>query len=184
MIEQPITVHAFINGEVLSHVHGIKAEKFAMSIMWMEYACSIVKDVIKDQVKGHDNGKTIISFESVGVVSAITPWNYPISLSTIKAALALLTGNTMVLKSSPFAPLAVSKVIEIIASEFPPGVLNLVHGEADVGIELTSNPKVAKIAFTGGTKTAKSIMKAAADTIKKMTLELGGNGCRNCSIWF
>lgn len=81
----------------------------------------------------------------------------------------------MVLKPSPFAPLAVSRVVEIIADEFPPGVLNLVHGEADVGVELTSNEKVAKIAFTGGTKTAKSIMKAASETIKKMTLELGGN---------
>ncbi|MET3698838.1 acyl-CoA reductase-like NAD-dependent aldehyde dehydrogenase [Bacillus oleivorans] len=149
--------------------------EFAVSLMWVEYACSIVKDVIKPQVKEHDNGRTIITLDPIGVVSAITPWNYPISLSTIKIAPALLTGNTMVLKPSPFAPLAVSKVVEMIADEFPPGVLNLVHGEADVGVELTSNPKVAKIAFTGGTKTAKSIMKAASDTIKKMTLELGGN---------
>ncbi|RFU61271.1 aldehyde dehydrogenase family protein [Peribacillus glennii] len=164
---------------LLSREHGkplYDAEgEFAVSIMWMEYACSIVKDVIKDQVQEHDHGKTIITFDSVGVVSAIIPWNYPISLSTIKIAPALLTGNTMVLKPSPFAPLAVSKVIDIISSEFPPGVLNLVHGEADVGVELTSNPKVAKIAFTGGTKTAKSIMKSAADTLKNMTLELGGN---------
>ncbi|WP_243354211.1 aldehyde dehydrogenase family protein [Bacillus litorisediminis] len=149
--------------------------EFAVSLMWMEYACSIVKDVIKPQVKEHDNGRTIITLDPIGVVSAITPWNYPISLSTIKIAPALLTGNTMVLKPSPYAPLAVSKVVELIADEFPPGVLNLVHGEAEVGVELTSNPKVAKIAFTGGTKTAKSIMKAASDTIKKMTLELGGN---------
>ncbi|WP_121613520.1 aldehyde dehydrogenase family protein [Mesobacillus foraminis] len=165
--------------ELLSREHG-KAlwdseGEIAVSIMWMEYACSVLKDVISDEVKEHENGRTIITYDPVGVVSAITPWNYPISLSTIKVAPALLTGNTMVLKPSPFAPLAVSRVIEIIASEFPPGVLNLVHGEADVGVELTSNPKVAKIAFTGGTKTAKSIMKAAAETIKKMTLELGGN---------
>ncbi|MBT2755647.1 aldehyde dehydrogenase family protein [Mesobacillus foraminis] len=165
--------------ELLSREHG-KAlwdseGEIAVSIMWMEYACSVLKEVISDEVKEHENGRTIITYDPVGVVSAITPWNYPISLSTIKVAPALLTGNTMVLKPSPFAPLAVSRVIEIIASEFPPGVLNLVHGEADVGVELTSNPKVAKIAFTGGTKTAKSIMKAAAETIKKMTLELGGN---------
>jgi acyl-CoA reductase-like NAD-dependent aldehyde dehydrogenase len=149
--------------------------EFAVSLMWMEFACSIAKDVVKEEVKEHENGRTIITHDPLGVVSAITPWNYPISLSTIKIAPALLAGNTMVLKPSPFAPLAVSKVVEIIASEFPPGVLNLVHGEADVGVELTSNPKVAKIAFTGGTRTAKSIMRAAADTIKNMTLELGGN---------
>ncbi|MFT4416356.1 aldehyde dehydrogenase family protein [Fredinandcohnia humi] len=165
--------------KLLSKEHGkalYDAEgEFAVSLMWMEFACNNVKDVIKPEIKEHENGKTIITSDPIGVVSAITPWNYPISLSTIKIAPALLTGNTMVLKPSPFAPLAVSRVIEIIANEFPPGVLNLVHGEADVGVELTSNPKVAKIAFTGGTKTAKSIMKAASETIKKMTLELGGN---------
>ncbi|AGX02438.1 MULTISPECIES: aldehyde dehydrogenase family protein [Bacillus] len=165
--------------ELLSREHGkalwdSKGE-IAVSLMWMEFACQNVKEVTEPQVKEHDNGRTLITYDPIGVVSAITPWNYPISLSTIKIAPALLTGNTMVLKPSPFAPLAVSRVVEIIASEFPPGVLNLVHGEADVGVELTSNPKVAKIAFTGGTKTAKSIMKAASETIKKMTLELGGN---------
>lgn len=149
--------------------------EIAISLMWMEFACEHVKKVIAPQEKEHENGRTIITFDPIGVVSAITPWNYPISLSTIKIAPALLTGNTMVVKPSPFAPLAVSLVIEIIANEFPPGVLNLVHGESEVGVELTANPKVAKIAFTGGTKTAKSIMKAASDTIKKMTLELGGN---------
>ncbi|UFU00755.1 aldehyde dehydrogenase family protein [Radiobacillus kanasensis] len=165
--------------KLLSREHG-KAlydseGEIGVSLMWMEYACDNVKEVLKNDVQEHDNGKTIIAKDAIGVVSAITPWNYPISLSTIKIAPALLAGNTMVLKPSPLAPLAVSKVVEIIANEFPPGVLNLVHGEADVGVELTSNPKIAKIAFTGGTETAKHIMKAAADTIKHMTLELGGN---------
>ncbi|BDH63291.1 aldehyde dehydrogenase [Lysinibacillus sp. PLM2] len=165
--------------ELLSREHGkalydSKGE-IAISLMWMEFACEHVKEAVTPEIKEHENGRTIITFDPIGVVSAITPWNYPISLSTIKIAPALLTGNTMVLKPSPLAPLAVSRVCEIIADEFPPGVLNLVHGEADVGVELTSNEKVAKIAFTGGTKTAKSIMKAASETIKKMTLELGGN---------
>jgi len=108
-------------------------------------------------------------------VAAITPWNYPFALSTIKIAPALLAGNTMVLKPSPFAPLAVSIGLDLIASEFPPGVLNVIHGDADVGEELTTNPKVDKIAFTGGTRTGRSIMRAASDTIKNITLELGGN---------
>ncbi|MCM3761783.1 aldehyde dehydrogenase family protein [Alkalihalobacillus oceani] len=149
--------------------------EIGVSLAWMEFACEHAKEVLKNEVQEHESGKTIIARDGIGVVSAITPWNYPLSLSTIKIAPALLAGNTMVLKPSPLAPLAVSKVIEIIAGELPKGVLNLVHGETDVGVELTSNPKVAKIAFTGGTETAKHIMKAAADTIKKMTLELGGN---------
>ncbi|MFD1736856.1 aldehyde dehydrogenase family protein [Bacillus salitolerans] len=165
--------------ELLSREHGKplydSEGEIGVSLMWMEFACDNAKEVLKDEVQEHDIGKTIIARDGIGVVSAITPWNYPLSLSTIKIAPALLAGNTMVLKPSPLAPLAVSKVVEMIADEFPKGVLNLVHGESDVGVELTSNPKVAKIAFTGGTETAKHIMKAAADTIKHMTLELGGN---------
>ncbi|MDX8045782.1 aldehyde dehydrogenase family protein [Gracilibacillus sp. S3-1-1] len=165
--------------KLLSREHGkalYDAEgEIGVSLMWMEFACDNVKEVVKNEVQEHDTGKTIIARDAIGVVAAITPWNYPLSLSTIKIAPALLAGNTMVLKPSPLAPLAVSKVAAIIANEFPPGVLNMVHGEADVGVELTSNPKIAKIAFTGGTETAKHIMKAAADTIKHMTLELGGN---------
>ncbi|SDJ83453.1 aldehyde dehydrogenase family protein [Sediminibacillus albus] len=165
--------------KLLSREHGKplydSEGEIAVSLMWMEYACDNVAEVLKSDVQEHDSGRTIIAKDAIGVVSAISPWNYPISLSTIKIAPALLAGNTMVLKPSPLAPLAVSLVTEMIAEEFPPGVLNLVHGEADVGVELTSNPKVAKIAFTGGTETAKHIMKAAADTIKHMTLELGGN---------
>ncbi|MEK4386230.1 aldehyde dehydrogenase family protein [Solibacillus sp. FSL W7-1464] len=165
--------------ELLSREHG-KAlydaqGEIAVSLMWMEFAVENVKKVTAPEDRKHETGRTIITHDPIGVVSAITPWNYPISLSTIKIAPALLTGNTMVLKPSPFAPLAVSRVAEIIAEEFPSGVLNLVNGDAEVGIELTSNPKVAKIAFTGGTNTAKHIMKAASETIKKMTLELGGN---------
>ncbi|WP_202076509.1 aldehyde dehydrogenase family protein [Caldalkalibacillus salinus] len=165
--------------KLLSREHGKplydSEGEVAVSLMWMEYACNHAKEVLKNEVEEREDGKTIISRDAIGVVSAITPWNYPLSLSTIKIAPALLAGNTMVIKPSPLAPLAVSKVVEIIADEYPPGVLNLVHGEKDVGVELTSNPKVAKIAFTGGTETAKHIMKAAADTIKQMTLELGGN---------
>ncbi|WP_010531149.1 aldehyde dehydrogenase family protein [Lentibacillus jeotgali] len=166
--------------ELLSREHGKplydSEGEIGVSLAWMEFACDNVKEVLENNVEEHDNGgKTIIARDAIGVISAISPWNYPIALSTIKMAPALLTGNTMVLKPSPLAPLAVSKVAEIIADEFPPGVLNLVHGDADVGVELTSNPKVAKIAFTGGTETAKDIMKSASEAIKLMTLELGGN---------
>lgn len=149
--------------------------EMAVSIMWMEHACQTVKETIADQVDEGEGGKTIVRQEPIGVVSAISPWNYPIALSTIKIAPAILTGNTVVSKPSPFAPHAVSLVVEMMAGEFPDGVLNLVHGEAEVGVELTSNKHVDKIAFTGGTETAKKIMKSAADTIKDMTLELGGN---------
>lgn len=159
------------HGKPVYDAHG----EIFVSLMWMEFACNEAKAALQEEIQEHDHGKTILSHDPIGVVAAISPWNYPIALSTIKIAPALLAGNTIVLKPSPYAPLAATKVAEIIASEFPPGVINVVHGDADVGVELTSNPLVTKIAFTGGTETAKHIIKAASDTIKDMTLELGGN---------
>lgn len=159
------------HGKPLYDAHG----EVYVALMWMEFACNEAAAALEEQVTEHDHGKTILSYDPIGVVAAISPWNYPIALSTIKIAPALLAGNTIVLKPSPYAPLAAAKVAEIIASEFPAGVINVVHGGADVGVELTTNPKVTKIAFTGGTETAKHIIKAASDTIKDMTLELGGN---------
>ncbi len=159
------------HGKPLYDAHG----EIYVSLMWMEFVCNEAAAALKEEVQEHDHGKTILSYDPIGVVAAISPWNYPIALSTIKIAPALLAGNTIVLKPSPYAPLAAAKVADIIASEFPAGVINVVHGAADVGVELTMNPHVAKIAFTGGTETAKHIIKAASDTIKDMTLELGGN---------
>lgn len=159
------------HGKPLYDAHG----EIYVSLMWMEFACNEVKSALQEEIEEHDHGKTILSHDPIGVVAAISPWNYPIALSTIKIAPALLAGNTIVLKPSPFAPLAAAKVAEIIASEFPAGVINVVYGDADVGVELTSNPLVTKIAFTGGTATAKHIIKSASETIKDMTLELGGN---------
>ncbi|WP_322907120.1 aldehyde dehydrogenase family protein [Paenibacillus sp. SGZ-1009] len=159
------------HGKPLYDAHG----EIYVSLMWMEFVCNEATAALQGEVQEHDHGKTIVSYDPIGVVAAISPWNYPIALSTIKIAPALLAGNTIVLKPSPYAPLAAAKVAEIIASEFPAGVINVVHGAADVGAELTTNAHVAKIAFTGGTETAKHIMRAASDTIKQMTLELGGN---------
>lgn len=159
------------HGKPLYDSHG----ELFITTLWMDNAANMAKEALKDKVQEHNLGKTIQTKDPKGVVAAITPWNYPIILAMTKVVPALLTGNTIVVKPSPYAPLAVSKVLEMVASEFPAGTLNVIHGDTDVGVELTTNPKVAKVAFTGGTQTAKHIMRAAADTIKHLTLELGGN---------
>jgi acyl-CoA reductase-like NAD-dependent aldehyde dehydrogenase len=125
----------------------------------------------------YDDEKSFISIEPVphGVVAAIVPWNMPITLTMMKLAPALATGNTMVLKPSPFAPAALTIALHRIAQLLPPGVLNVVLGGADVGRALVSHPRVRKIGFTGGTETGVEVMKSAAETIKNVTLELGGN---------
>ncbi|MEM7689538.1 MAG: aldehyde dehydrogenase family protein [Pseudomonadota bacterium] len=111
----------------------------------------------------------------VGVVAAIAPWNYPLLLAAFKLGPALVTGNTVVLKPSPFTPLTSLKVGEIAQSVLPPGVLNVISGGDELGPWLTQHAGIDKIAFTGSTATGRAVMRSAADTLKRLTLELGGN---------
>jgi acyl-CoA reductase-like NAD-dependent aldehyde dehydrogenase len=111
----------------------------------------------------------------LGVIAAIVPWNAPIVLTMQKLAPALVSGNTVVCKPSPFAPMGVTVALKKIAELFPPGVINVIHGDAEVGSALTTHPLVRKISFTGGGRTAKHVMKAAAESLKGVHFELGGN---------
>lgn len=111
----------------------------------------------------------------LGVVGAITPWNFPLLLAIWKIAPALLAGNTMVLKPSPYTPLCTLKLGELLQSILPPGVLNVVSGGNDLGAWITAHPGIRKISFTGSTATGRVIMQAAAGNLKRLTLELGGN---------
>lgn len=122
-----------------------------------------------------DNGWIKIHKTAKGVISAIVPWNMPIVLTMMKLGPILLSGNTVVLKPSPFAALALTQLLAKIADIFPVGVINVVHGDVGVGNVLTSHPLVRKVAFTGGTATGTAVMASAAKTIKDVTLELGGN---------
>jgi len=111
----------------------------------------------------------------LGVVGAITPWNFPVILAVWKIAPALLAGNTMVLKPSPFTPLATLKLGEVLRDVLPPGVLNVVAGGDDLGAWISKHPVPRKLSFTGSVATGKKIMAAAAPDLKRVTLELGGN---------
>jgi acyl-CoA reductase-like NAD-dependent aldehyde dehydrogenase len=111
----------------------------------------------------------------LGVIGAITPWNFPVLLALWKVAPALITGNTMVIKPSPFTPLSALRFGQIAQSILPPGVLSIVSGGNELGPQLTSHPDIAKISFTGSTETGKHVLRAAAGTVKRVTLELGGN---------
>ena len=111
----------------------------------------------------------------LGVVGAIIPWNFPILLMAFKAPLALLAGNTMVIKPAPTTPLTTLRVGEIMAKVFPAGVVNIITDQNDLGPRMTAHPDIAKISFTGSSETGKKVMASAAETIKRITLELGGN---------
>ncbi|MFJ7736189.1 aldehyde dehydrogenase family protein [Lysinibacillus sp. NPDC097287] len=123
-----------------------------------------------------DNIQAFVVKEPVGVASLIVPWNYPLVMAVQKLAPALAAGCTVVIKPAEQTPLSLIKLFELVNEVgFPPGVVNLVLGAGGtVGAELARNPLVDKIAFTGGTVTGKKIMKSAADTLKNISLELGG----------
>jgi len=111
----------------------------------------------------------------LGVIGAITPWNFPVLLAIWKIAPALVAGNTMVLKPSPYTPLCTLKLGELLRDILPAGVLNIVSGGNDLGAWMTAHPDIKKISFTGSTATGRKIMASASGNLKRITLELGGN---------
>lgn len=111
----------------------------------------------------------------VGVVAAIVPWNFPILLAMFKLAPALLAGNTVVLKPAPTTPLTTLRLGALFKDVLPPGVLNVISGGDRLGPWLTSHPGVDKVSFTGSTATGRKVMESAASSLKRITLELGGN---------
>jgi acyl-CoA reductase-like NAD-dependent aldehyde dehydrogenase len=148
---------------------------FGLGIGVLQHTASLVEDFFKPvQI---DDEQCFISVEKMprGVAVAIVPWNMPVVLTMMKLAPALATGNTLVVKPSPFAAGALTLLLQKIAAILPPGVLNVVHGEGDVGAALCSHPLVRKVGFTGGIATAQKVIGATAATIKNVTLELGGN---------
>lgn len=111
----------------------------------------------------------------IGVVGAIVPWNFPVILAMQKIAPALLSGCTIVIKPSPFTPMATLRIAELIADIVPPGVVNIITGGDSLGPAMTSHPGIDKVSFTGSTATGKRVMESASKDLKRITLELGGN---------
>ncbi|KAI0197809.1 aldehyde dehydrogenase [Astrocystis sublimbata] len=117
----------------------------------------------------------IVRYVPLGVGVGIVPWNFPLTLGIGKLLSALLMGNPFIWKPSPFTPYSALKAAEIGARIFPPGVLQALSGEDNLGPWLTEHPGVAKVSFTGSVETGKKIMVSCAASLKRLTLELGGN---------
>lgn len=143
------------------------------SVAWFR---EIAKQSLPEEVLEDSEQRRVISRSTpLGVVGAIVPWNFPILLAVWKIAPALVAGNTIIVKPSPFTPLCDLKLVELVQDLLPPGVLSAVTGDDELGKWITSHPGIAKIAFTGSTETGKHVMRSAASTLKRVTLELGGN---------
>jgi acyl-CoA reductase-like NAD-dependent aldehyde dehydrogenase len=111
----------------------------------------------------------------LGVVGIITPWNAPINLAAGPLTSALYTGNAAILKPSPYTPLTTLRMGELLAPVFPRGALNVLAGGDELGAAMTAHPRIDKISFTGSVESGKQVMASAAGTLKRVTLELGGN---------
>jgi len=146
---------------------------------YIEWFAEEGKRLYGDVIPGHQADKRLLVIrQPVGVVAAITPWNFPSAMITRKAAAALAAGCTFVCKPAAQTPYSALALAELAAQAgIPPGVLNIVTGSRarEIGAELTSNPLVRKLTFTGSTAVGKVLMSQCAGTMKKISLELGGN---------
>lgn len=147
--------------------------EIAYTAAFMRYLASLE---LSDRIlEDNDNRRVEMRRRPLGVVGAIIPWNFPVLIVAFKMPVALLAGNTIILKPAPTTPLTTLKLGELCAEIFPAGVINIITDQNDLGGKLTTHPDVAKISFTGSTETGKKVMASAASTIKRITLELGGN---------
>jgi acyl-CoA reductase-like NAD-dependent aldehyde dehydrogenase len=125
-----------------------------------------------------NSGRVELHRKSIGIVASITPWNWPVMIAIWHILPALRAGNTVVVKPSPFTPLSTLRTVEILNTILPPGVLNVVTSDdklANIGAAMAAHPDIRKIVFTGSCATGEKVMQTAARTMKRLTLEMGGN---------
>lgn len=132
-------------------------------------------DVATEITEDSDERRVEVRRVPIGVVGALAPWNFPVMMMMMKVAPALVTGNTVVLKPSPFTPLTSLRIAELAREIFPAGVLNVISGGDHLGPLMTEHPGIDKITFTGSSATGRRVMASAASGLKRITLELGGN---------
>ncbi|KAI8622890.1 Aldehyde/histidinol dehydrogenase [Xylariaceae sp. FL1651] len=142
-------------------------------VKWIRGICdlSLPDNVIEDT----ERRRIIEKYTPLGVAVGIVPWNFPLMLSFFKIPAALLTGNVFILKPSPFTPYCCLKIAELGLRFFPPGVLQAISGDDRLGPWFTEHPGVDKVAFTGSISTGKKILQTCSGSLKRVTLEMGGN---------
>jgi len=153
-------------------VPGAKAE-IRGAVMWLK--ATTMLDLPIEVTEDSATRRIEVHHVPLGVVCAIVPWNFPVLLAAWKIGPALMAGNTMVLKPSPFTPLTTLRIGELIRDCFPAGVFNVISGGDELGPMMTAHKGFAKISFTGSTATGRRVMESAARDLKRITLELGGN---------
>jgi aldehyde dehydrogenase (NAD+) len=166
---------ALVTDEVGTPISFSTMVQAMVPLMFLDYYVNLGRTYATEEVRPGMLGPSIVVQEPVGVVGAIVPWNYPFYLTLAKVAPALLAGCTVVIKPAPETPLDIYLLAEAVAEVgLPPGVLNILPAGREVGEALVGHPGVDKISFTGSTATGRRIMGICAESVRRVTLELGG----------
>jgi len=153
--------------------HNDASGEIAAAAYWCNSVASLELPIVTNE--DSDDRRSVTTRVPIGVVAAIVPWNYPVLLAIWKIAPALLAGNTLVVKPSPYTPLTMLKLGELLRGLIPNGVFNVISGGDQLGPLITEHPGIDKVSFTGSTATGARVMASAAASLKHLTLELGGN---------
>ena len=143
------------------------------AVAWTRFTAGL--DLPVEYIQDDANGRVALHRKPIGVVASITPWNFPVMIAIWHIMPALRAGNTVVLKPSPYTPIATLRMVELLQAALPAGVLNAVAGHDDIGRAISAHPGIDKIVFTGSTRTGRHVMASASESLKRLTLELGGN---------
>lgn len=152
-------------GDATAEIYGTAA--FFKYFTMLDLPVKVIEDSEAKRVEAHR--------KPLGVVGAIIPWNFPMILMAFKVPPALLAGNTIIVKPAPTTPLTTLRFGQLIKDVVPAGVVNIITDANDLGGAMTAHPDIRKISFTGSTATGKKVMAGAAEALKRITLELGGN---------
>lgn len=176
-IGETIAANAAELSAMLTREQGKPAEQAQFEVMAAAQWCQATATLsLPDrEIEAGPGRRQVTRYVPIGVVAGISPWNFPVVLSIWKIAPALLAGNTLVLKPSPFTPMTVLRIGELVRDFVPAGVLNVITGGDALGPLMTAHPGFDKVSFTGSTATGRRVMESAAPTLKRLTLELGGN---------
>ncbi|WP_413671700.1 aldehyde dehydrogenase family protein [Massilia cellulosiltytica] len=162
------------NGKPMNGLNGIgSGMEIGGAVAWTHVTADF--DLEPEVIQDNDVARIEVHRKALGVVASITPWNWPLLIAIWHVIPALRAGNTVVLKPSEYTPVATARFVELANEVLPAGVMNLVMGGPDVGAAIARHPDINKIVFTGSTRTGKRIMESAAASLKRLTLELGGN---------
>jgi acyl-CoA reductase-like NAD-dependent aldehyde dehydrogenase len=148
-------------------------QELELAVYWARTLTALT--IPETVLEASETRQIIHRYTPLGVVGAIVPWNYPVVLAIGKIISAVYTGNTVIIKPSPYTPYCDLKLAELAIDYFPPGVIQALSGDDELGPIMTEHAGIDKISFTGSTETGRRVMASCSKTLKRITLELGGN---------